>query len=385
MLRKSIFNILFALLTLCAMTACRHSDEPAPATERTILVYMVANNTLGAWGYDAEDLAEMQKAATSGHFGKTGRLIAYHAPSGGAPELIEITRQGQKQLKSYSDEVYSTDPDRLREVLVDLESLAPANGYGLVFWSHADGWLNGTSATDNRYKAFGDDRGHYMKLSSLASALSGRTFDFIYFDCCLMGNIESVWELRNASPYIIASPTELSVHGMPYHLTLQHLFLDEPDLTAAARTTYQYYRDNADFNERTCQISVISTAALDGLASASAAILSRLTAYPGNMQEVQSMSVPGKTRYHVDMGDYYRILADKAGAPELYDAWLSAKEKAVVAAFTTEWGIGSLPVDKYSGLATYPVCNEASLTTRGYDTTAWYRDVLSATPIYGSK
>ena len=386
MTHKSLLTIFFALVALFLLTGCHgHKDEPEPVSKRTVLVYMVANNTLGAWHYDDEDLTEMQKAVAAGHLGNQGRLLAYHAGRNDEPALIEITPQGPKQIKTYSDEVYSTDPERLKEILADMKKTAPAEGYGLVFWSHADGWLDGARPSDNRYKSFGDDRGTYMRLSSLADALNGQRFDFLYFDCCLMGNIETLWALRDAAPVIIASPTELSVHGMPYHQTLRHLFLDEPDYAAAARTTFEWYDKNEDFNNRDCQISVVRTDALPALARASRRILSALEAYPGRMPELQSMSVPGKTRYHVDMGDYYRRIADLAGVPTLYDEWKATLDDAVVAAYTTEFGIGSLLINTYSGLATFPIGSADDLATRGYNTSAWYRDVLADVPLYSAK
>lgn len=383
-LLSRILPFLMCCLWMAAATSCHKDSDPDDKTQRTVLVYMVANNSLGQSRFDSEDLSEMQQAALSGHLGKRGRLLVYHHPYGDSPVLLEITAKGERQLKTYGDDIYSTSPERLREVLADVSAEAPAEGYGIVFWSHADGWLNGTNPADGRYKAFGDDRSHYMKLTTLADALSGRRFDFVYFDCCLMANIETAWELRGVTPYIIGSATELSVHGMPYHRTLRHLFAATPDVEAAARTTYEYYDEMQSASTGVCQISVIATAGLPALADASAELLATQTSWPGSLSGVQSMSVPGKTTYYVDMADYYRVLAEQSGAEATFKKWEQALAAAVPAAFTTAYGIGGLKVDKHCGLATYPIASAASLTTRGYNTCAWYADVISKVPLYAA-
>ncbi|MDE5651385.1 MAG: hypothetical protein K2I35_10400 [Duncaniella sp.] len=78
-----MMKYLLSMLCLAVLTACGKNDGPTPdpddlTTHRTVLVYMVADNTLGTtWGCDQADLDEMLKAAGEGAL-NGGRLIVYH-------------------------------------------------------------------------------------------------------------------------------------------------------------------------------------------------------------------------------------------------------------------------------------------------------------------
>lgn len=218
----SIANIFIASLILIAtslLQACS-SDEPTPdpVPSRTVIVYMAANNNLGSQRYDRLDLDEMRSAAAQ--IPDNSHLVVYHAARHKDPALIEITKDGDVTLKTYdggySDGLTLT-PARMKEVFSDVESLAKADSYALVLWSHGTGWVETSDSRSASTLAeapaatpmplsFGDDGGKEMKITSLAKALEGRHFDFIYFDCCLMGSIEVAYELKDAAPVIVASP-----------------------------------------------------------------------------------------------------------------------------------------------------------------------------------
>ena len=103
----------------------------------------------------------------------------------------------------------------MRRVVSDARELAPADGLGLVLWSHGTGWISDTGSINEPSEAsgmmsplsFGMDGRLTMKISSLRCALEGNSFDFIYFDCCHMATVEVAYELRHLTPRIVASPT----------------------------------------------------------------------------------------------------------------------------------------------------------------------------------
>ena len=79
-MEKFLYYILFPL-TLLALSSCDKTDEPLPVpstVHRTVIVYMVADNSLGAWGCDNADISEMVTAASSGALAG-GRLIVYRS------------------------------------------------------------------------------------------------------------------------------------------------------------------------------------------------------------------------------------------------------------------------------------------------------------------
>ena len=205
-LRSALWRLLsvFAVMSAAmAVTACGDDDEvldtggptvepPAPTTTRTVLVYMVANNSLGtSYHCDEADFQEMLTAAASEEGFHGGRLLVYHNPprcSESNPcQLIEVTATGLKVLKEYAfaEEGESVTSERMQEVVADMKAWAPADDYGMVFWSHADNWLGNNNSTDHRYRGFGQDGNYRMSVPTLARTLEGERFAFLYFECCL--------------------------------------------------------------------------------------------------------------------------------------------------------------------------------------------------------
>lgn len=393
---KYFSRFIFPLLSLVMLTACGDDDgpevvEPPATVSRTVLVYMVADNSLGTqFASDQADLNEMLKGVKNGAL-NGGRLIVYHnrpkTASGNPPQMLEVTGQGLKVLKTYPDDpsVYSVDPERISLVMDDMKTLAPAEDYGLVLWSHANGWLGGISQDDERYRAFGDDRGYHITVQTLAETLKDEQFSFVYFDCCLMGNVETIYELRHLAPYMVASPTELSIDGMPYDRNVPLMF--DPDLNvedamvAVAENTFKYYEDDENGWGDGCQIAVYNTAELEGLAAVTRPIYETLTAIHPDAAQVQRYNKPGDVGYTFDM-DNLMELYTRTTYPDLLEEWRTQWRKVVVYGAATRHGIGNLYLDRYCGLGTFAIDQPADITWHGYNTLQWWNDVVSAAPAY---
>ena len=171
---KYLLTIVTAAILMTAVTACSGSDEPAPVpapepagknepVDRAVLLYLLADNSLGRGGFDRQNLADMIQACRDGAFGGN-RLIFYHDDSKAEkPMLKEVTPLGLKILKEYDAAPLSVAPERMEEVIGDFKRIAPADRYGLILWSHATGWLiNGENSANTSGTAplwFGEDRG----------------------------------------------------------------------------------------------------------------------------------------------------------------------------------------------------------------------------------
>lgn len=388
---RNIFIASLILLTALVASSCHDEpgDKPAPQPTRTVIVYMVANNNLGTRGYDRLDLEEMRQAAAKGAIPEGSHLIVYHAGRQSDPKLIEITATGDVAHKTYTGgykDGLSLTPGRMRQVLADAETLAPADSYGLVLWSHGSGWIDtpdsrspltadlGAGAIPSPL-SFGDDYGAEMKVTTLADALSGRTFDFIYFDCCLMGSVEVAYELREAAPVIVASPTELQVYGMRYDRNIPVFFDLKPDMKQAAANTYSYYAEETDGMVAACSMAVVETAALGELASATRAIMATGALPAAGYKPVRFYNMYGNSI--VDMADYIESLPDVA--PALKSAWRAAYDKAVVYKAATPW-YGGYDLSRFGGIACALMSSPADTGYRGYHTYGWYKDVVSHNP-----
>ncbi len=385
-----------ALLLMVLFVACG-GDEPDPLppsppepVNRVVLVYMVANNNLGAAGYDRDDIDEMLIAARSGDIGPNGRLLVYHDGANALPVLAEIRGGGRiDTLKRYDGDGYAVEIARMRGIFDDMREYAPASEYGLVLWSHGTGWIQDgiSDESDDEISAlsFGQDCGRTMNVTSLARALSGQDFSFLYFDCCYMASVETLYELRHAVPLIAASATELPVRGSRYDLNISAFFADgSPDLVGAARNTFEHY-NSLSGSARTCTMSVVRTDGLDALASATADIYSNAgRGLPsGYIPQCFSERSVASCNYF-DFRDYVAALCtDSSGNPRFDGAgdmlrrFDEALAECVVYAAATPYIWNSVPLLKHCGMSTYILKTTTHPSFKNYDSLSWYVDVAS--------
>ena len=93
-----------------------------------------------------------------------------------------------------------TNPQTLTDFVQFCAEEYPANRNILVFWDHGGGTIGGYGS-DERYE---DET---MSLAQIDDALAdaGVTFDWIGFDCCLMGTVETAFVAEKYADYLIAS------------------------------------------------------------------------------------------------------------------------------------------------------------------------------------
>lgn len=378
-------------LSLLLLVSC-HSDTPDPVVEecqRTVLVYIVATNTLS--GNEERDMAEMLEGIEIAGNSQC-RWLVYLRSYNQLPALYEIVSNkgvGEKRLlKSYSSTPLSTTVERMSEVLEDMRQLAPAKEYGLVLWSHALAWEPASSASAAKTSgsgmskySFGEDRGDgttaasKMDICDLASAIPSQLLDFIWMDCCYMGSVEVAYQLRDKCRYYIAYPTEVLSAGAPYQLTMPYLLGENADVTGAAKAMFDYY-DGLSGIQRSATIAVYDMSVIEQLADAAHAI----------MQRYQSISTDGLQRYtrgsngpYYDLEDYMKRQAEANGSgEEATTALHEALESFVVYKDATPGMLGSFAIDKerYSGVSVHPYEDDGSYRNVYYATLDWYKRVF---------
>ncbi len=366
----------------------KYLDQPDDDTpvQRSVLVYMLADNSLGRDGYDRQNLADMIAAVRDGRTGGN-RLIIYHDDrNADHPALKEVTPMGLRIIKEYDDTESSVSGSRMAQVIADFKAIAPAENYGLILWSHATGWLQ-TGIPDSYQNVtpawIGQDKNDYMNVTTLARVLDGKGFDYIYFDCCHMSSVESLYELRGVADTFVGSCTELPAEGMPYYETLPYLMAEDADLIAAARATFNKY-DNLTGSARTSTMSVINASALDGLADATRklyALHPKLSAsYAG--QSFERAKAGGEPCYMFDFADYIGALyssdASDSNFRRAYAEWLIALDECVEYQAATPYIFNTIRISAHCGLSTYILRRESDADTKGYKQLVWWRDVASA-------
>lgn len=360
-------------------------DEPeVKLPTRTIMVYMAAHNSLGDGStggrWDNADIKEMYRALVDNpQLDEQLNVIIYHAASDGSRTLKRLTaRDSVTVIRDYgADAPSSLLPSTMESVLADMRAAAPADSYGLVMWSHASGWIFDPSREPSS-RSWGVEKGGEMSIPKLAEVLEKQNFDFIYFDCCYMGNIETLYELRDVAPVIVASATETPLAGMPYDVNLPLLArLPDADCTGAARSTFEYYNSKSNAIDRSIAIAVYDMSKIGPVADAVRSIMAENRAVPSSYRPQRYGYGATYTNLFFDLHGYMHALA--GDNTTLTDAFDSALDDFVTYHAETDMMWNALALTDCHGVSAY------ILPTEGYDyyanrysytSLAWNRDVV---------
>ena len=339
---------------------------------RTVLVYMVAENNL--YKNAKEDIAEMQAVAEK----IDGNLLVYlDAPKNSEdalPSLYKIERGEIQKIKQYPEQ-NSASGEVLQSVINDAITAFPAIEYGLILWSHGTGWLpEGVfdilkHGNRSKFRSFGFDSGKEMKITEIAENLPVK-FEFIIFDACLMSNIETLYELRNAANYIVASPAETLIAGFPYKETVPLLFSKNIDYEKIVKEYVNYYRNQTN--------PVLVSATLCAVNTQFLKILSQLILQNIENNEIKvSDTAPLKSYEYADPTVYFDLydLLKQNIIPENVNRQLCRIFSQLIVFYEhTDYLLENLPLQDTAGISifVFPYFQEELFSD--YRQMAWYKD-----------
>lgn len=285
-----IISLIFLATTLLLAACNDHEDSPGNEPRRTVLIYMAAQNSLGLKNYHRSDSAEVMNGR---HYVSNSDCLLMFIDDARAPRLYRVTKSSKKPelIRTWDADVCSTDPQTLTDVLQYVSTKFPSREYGLVMWSHADGWI---PATDTDYStasastlavpsllSFGidngpegnmGDNGPQMDVADMASAISaaGWHCKFIFFDACLMQNLEVAYALRDVTDYVVASPAATPGAGSYYTHNLRRGFFSADPADIARTYLLDVTSDELQsvYSDYGLAISCIETSKLQAVADA---------------------------------------------------------------------------------------------------------------------
>ena len=348
---KLIKYLLASFVLLFSAVSCDPvSQDPPQFTEqqKTLLVYMVANNNLSS------NATGNINAMLQGYLPTEDNLLVYLHSTSGNPILLRLYRD--ERGAAAKDTVYrfpqrnSADPASLTSAMNVCRTMYPAQEYGLILWSHGTGWL--PEHYYGKTRSFGQDGGKEMDIIELAKAIPFK-LNYVIFDACLMGGIEVAYELKDSVDYVMASPTEILSDGFPYRKMMEHIFKSSTQLQAVAQEYYNHYNDKSG-SSRSATISLIKTSELDNLAQKAKEIFNKY-GHNGNLGNtlVDTTAIQkyyrDKKHWFYDLGGLVQQLAGDDA-----DAFNKALESAVIyKAATPEFISVKIDPAKFSGLSTY--------------------------------
>lgn len=390
-MKLKIYLILSFLPMLLA--ACG-GDDPIPVPEledrRTVLVYMAADNSLAR--FTSEDLEELKTGWAQMNI--SGMHLLVYIDTGSSPRLIELEKEGsnvvETLVKEYEDR-NSVGVTETQEVFADVfgNTRYQAGSYGLVYWSHGDGWIPNPLLSTRWIGQDTGDGTHYMNIDGLVEVLeTAPHFDFILFDACFMQSIEVAYELRDYCDYYIGFPAENPGPGCAYDKMLPYMFQKGGAVQMAAATFGHYEElytggrgDNDNWTMGTA-VGVLKSSELDGLATATATALAGITA-DGSVLRATVFDYDQRDDWsssRVGYYDFVEMMETLVEDDALLNEWKQAYEAASIYWSTTpkiySMSTGLFSMERAHGVSHYipssSTSSSAQAALAAYRSMSWY-------------
>ncbi|MDD6252494.1 MAG: clostripain-related cysteine peptidase [Bacteroidales bacterium] len=307
-------------------------------------------------------------------------------------------------LRTWPAGTVAASATTMREVLTYINSIYPKARTGMIFSSHASGWLpKGFYSTgvlpsysvarraaaapempvpyiepeyapgEPMVKSIGVDNAsnssaYEMEIEDLASAIPEK-LDYIIMDACLMGGIETAYALKDKCGKLVFSQAEVMADGLCDYTSLGKRLLEgpQPDLQGLCDDSYNHY-SAPGFSKPYLTLSMVDCSALDGLAGVCRGIFNDNRAL---LSSVNPSDVQGYFRFNkhwfYDMED---ILV-KAGIPsdKLAD-FRAALDDCIMYKASTPTFI-SIEIKTFCGLSMYLPANGSQAIDNFYKTLSW--------------
>lgn len=227
----------------------------------------------------------------------------------GKPVLLEITHDTTDLIVSRVVKVYpdldAAKTEVFRQAQQDAIEMYPADSYGMILSGHGNGFMVNTPDTE---LVSGSDRwsGDGLDIDVLAQNLLTH-YDFMIFDACTMAEAATLYQLRKATDFVVASVELSPGSGFGYRSDVQALFTQpKADLYTFANGTANYYRYSeagmAEVKTQYFTLGVYRMAAMEKLAEVTKAALSQLNTEYSDLKN-EMLGIIGSTGFENSM--YY--------------------------------------------------------------------------------
>lgn len=358
-------------------------DKGGTHFKRTVLVYIAADNSLS--NFAAEDWAEM-KAGMEELQDEEVRLLAY-IDTGRDPRLLALGRKDGKVCMSVEklyDSRNSVGVAETQEVLDWVFSSYQADSYGLIYWSHGEGWIP-YPAPSSRW--VGQDIGsgdRRMNISELVEILQQAPhFDFIMFDACFMQSVEVAYELRDYCDYYIGFPAENPGPGAAYDRMFPYMF-QEGAAVKMAEATFNAYNElytgtmGSDDNwTMGTAIGVFKSSELQGLADATDRALSGVTEADADFLRGSLFNYDRRgLSSHIGYYDFVELMEAFLQEQAALDEWKRAYDAASVYWAKTpkiySMSCGLFSMERANGVSHYIPSPSKPAVAKAYRSLKWY-------------
>lgn len=400
MKKQLILILFFAVLFLPSCSSDSHHEETP--TDQTILMYLPWSGNLTS--YFRQNIQDFESVVATGALNNE-RLLVFFSSSGTTSELFEITYIGngntkRTTLKTYTfEDTNFTTAEGITEILTDVKNIAPANSYAMTIGCHGFGWLPVTETSRRsgqmyHFEAseepitrfFGGTSSLYQtEISTLKEGIRNAgigKLDYLLFDDCYMANVETAYELRDVTHYLIACPTEIMAYGMPYAEIGKYL-IGSPTESSLANISNNFLEFYSSYEHPYATFSITDCSQLDALAVIMKEINANFTFDSSLSSSLQRMDGYSPVIFY-DLGDYVSKLCTDADLLANFEAQLELVVPTEYRKRTTYFpsaynqdgsgqyvgGVYRHYISSYSGITTSDPSSNSLTTTKSQ--TSWY-------------
>ena len=427
---KKLFTLFICSISL-AMTFTSCSEEAFDTdsvNKQTILVFYPwtgSQSSTGLLGYLQNNIDSISDGIIDRKGLNNSRVLVFLSDKYNHSTLYDLQYNATTKsvdrvpLKEYEGASYAS-AEGIADILNEVKTQASALNYALIVGAHGCGWtyasdwsrypyyarpsvtrpsdsaLSGYSAADNSATdissfsgiQFGPDpnapltrffgsvslKENAMDISTLAEGIreSGLKMQYILFDACYMSNIETAYELKDVTNYMIASGSEIMAAGLPYRSMWSYLNSATPNYSGIVSTSVNFYKNSsAPF----CNLAAIDCRQVEKLASVMKEI---------NAQYQLSASVSLDSIQHLDgfrpnlFYDLETYVDSLHPSGYLLDQFKSQLKLTIKAsdhtdeAYTCIYSSDSFKIKNYCGI-TISDPSQHSVAIKGREKTGWWK------------
>ncbi len=372
-----------------AFTACSDDDDESVTPisyEHTVFLYFPwsgseTSSSGSLVSYIASNIKSIKNAIVQENGLGTTRVLMLQSSGMTAGTLSEITFADticvETELKAYTDVSY-TSTDDIRGFLDDVAAYSPTSTYSMIVGCHGMGWLPSESKPSVARAFGGTSSATLTNIEQLDSAIVNSAvghLTYLCFDDCYMANVETAYELKDATGYLLASTSEIMNYGLPYSRIWTYLKSAVPDFTSVIDGFYSFY---STYSYPYGAFSTIDCKYLDEAAELMFDLNERLSDAAVDPSDIDPQYLDGYT-VHVfyDMEDYTSKAIEALGGDSALEAGFATLYSNLVPAHCSTARIyssyisGSFAVDTNCGVTiSDPTTN--SQATPYIESTKWW-------------
>lgn len=304
---KKLFTLFICSISL-AMTFTGCSEEAFDTdsvNKQTILVFYPwtgSQSSTGLLGYLQNNIDSICDGIIDRKGLNNSRVLVFLSDKYNHSTLYDLQYNATTKsvdrvpLKEYEGASYAS-AEGIADIMNEVKTKASALNYALIVGVHGCGWTYAsdwsrypyyarpsvTRPRDNNFSGiqFGPDPNapltrffgsvslaeNAMDISTLAEGIreSGLKMQYILFDACYMSNIETAYELKDVTNYMIASGSEIMAAGLPYRSMWSYLNSPTPNYSGIVSTSVNFYKNNS--SAPFCNLAAIDCRQVEKLAS----------------------------------------------------------------------------------------------------------------------